>query len=225
MASWWHRDVNAAGKLPLMLCFLAFVVTFVLTLTAACLGLALAGFSPFGVQDVERYRADSAADRDRDPHRRRRARLDLRAEGQVPDGTVRALAATRRGDRRSAPRAPVIDLGTTSLPGQPPGTRDAPRRRHRPALGPTPGRLGRLRRRETVPAQPARQRRRPPLNPARVPKPTPGSLAGCVGRLHWQPVVDRRSRGLRSRVCLARPRLVCQPGWFREVRGSTGPPA
>jgi hypothetical protein len=31
MASWWHRDVIAAGKLPLMLCFLAFVVTFVVT--------------------------------------------------------------------------------------------------------------------------------------------------------------------------------------------------
>ena len=28
MGSWWHRDVIAAGKLPLMLCFLAFVVTF-----------------------------------------------------------------------------------------------------------------------------------------------------------------------------------------------------
>ncbi len=33
MPSWWHRDVLAAGKLPLMLCFLAFVVTFVLTRT------------------------------------------------------------------------------------------------------------------------------------------------------------------------------------------------
>jgi hypothetical protein len=33
MASWWHRDMIAAGKLPLMLCFLAFVVTFVLTRT------------------------------------------------------------------------------------------------------------------------------------------------------------------------------------------------
>src|ERR1700761_8150339 len=33
MASWWHRDVLAAGKLPLMLCFLAFVVTFALTRT------------------------------------------------------------------------------------------------------------------------------------------------------------------------------------------------
>jgi hypothetical protein len=31
MASWWDRDVIAAGKLPLMLCFLAFVVTFLLT--------------------------------------------------------------------------------------------------------------------------------------------------------------------------------------------------
>jgi hypothetical protein len=31
MASWWQRDVIAAGKLPLMLCFLAFVLTFVLT--------------------------------------------------------------------------------------------------------------------------------------------------------------------------------------------------
>src|SRR6201994_3424011 len=33
MASWWHRDEIAAGKLPLMLCFLAFVLTFVLTRT------------------------------------------------------------------------------------------------------------------------------------------------------------------------------------------------
>jgi hypothetical protein len=33
MLSWWHRDVIAAGKLPLMLCFLAFVVTFALTRT------------------------------------------------------------------------------------------------------------------------------------------------------------------------------------------------
>jgi hypothetical protein len=33
MLSWWHRDVIAAGKLPLMLCFLAFVVTFATTRT------------------------------------------------------------------------------------------------------------------------------------------------------------------------------------------------
>jgi hypothetical protein len=33
MTSWWHRDVIAAGKLPLMLCFLAFVLTFVTTRT------------------------------------------------------------------------------------------------------------------------------------------------------------------------------------------------
>jgi hypothetical protein len=31
MVSWWHRDVIAAGKLPLMLCFLAFVLTFAAT--------------------------------------------------------------------------------------------------------------------------------------------------------------------------------------------------
>jgi len=31
MASWWHRDVIAPGKLPLMLCFLAFVITFAVT--------------------------------------------------------------------------------------------------------------------------------------------------------------------------------------------------
>jgi hypothetical protein len=28
---WWHRDVIVAGKLPLMLCFLAFVITFLIT--------------------------------------------------------------------------------------------------------------------------------------------------------------------------------------------------
>jgi hypothetical protein len=33
MLSWWHRDVIAAGKLPLMLCFLSFVLTFVSTRT------------------------------------------------------------------------------------------------------------------------------------------------------------------------------------------------
>src|ERR1700761_1529646 len=33
MSSWWHRDEIAAGKLPLMLCFLAFVVTFLTTRT------------------------------------------------------------------------------------------------------------------------------------------------------------------------------------------------
>jgi hypothetical protein len=33
MLSWWHRDVIAAGKLPLMLCFLAFVATFATTRT------------------------------------------------------------------------------------------------------------------------------------------------------------------------------------------------
>jgi hypothetical protein len=31
VGGWWHRDVLAAGKLPLMLCFLAFVVTFLVT--------------------------------------------------------------------------------------------------------------------------------------------------------------------------------------------------
>jgi hypothetical protein len=33
MGSWWHRDVIAAGRLPLGLCFLAFVVTFASTRT------------------------------------------------------------------------------------------------------------------------------------------------------------------------------------------------
>jgi hypothetical protein len=33
VTNWWHRDIIAAGKLPLMLCFLAFVVTFLLTRT------------------------------------------------------------------------------------------------------------------------------------------------------------------------------------------------
>jgi len=31
MLSWWHRDVIAADKLPLMLCFVSFVLTFVST--------------------------------------------------------------------------------------------------------------------------------------------------------------------------------------------------
>jgi len=158
-----------------------------------------------------RYRADTAADRDRDPHRRRRARLDLRAEGQVPDGIVRPLPATRGGDRRSAPRAPVIDLGTTSLPGQASGTRDAP---------PTSIGVGPLSR-QTGKTSSAGNRpsptRRPTTASTAEPGPGcpshPGPASGlCRAGSHWQPVVDRRGRGLRSRVCLARPRLVCQPG-------------
>jgi hypothetical protein len=31
VGGWWHRDVIAAGKLPLMLCFIAFVMTFAIT--------------------------------------------------------------------------------------------------------------------------------------------------------------------------------------------------
>jgi hypothetical protein len=31
VGGWWHRDVIAAGKLPLMLCFVAFVMTFLIT--------------------------------------------------------------------------------------------------------------------------------------------------------------------------------------------------
>ena len=33
MAPWWHRDMIVPGKLPLMLCFLAFVITFAATRT------------------------------------------------------------------------------------------------------------------------------------------------------------------------------------------------
>jgi hypothetical protein len=80
MVSWWHRDVIAAGKLPLMLCFLAFVITFVTTRTITrmirdgrgpfrnqvtasgthihhsvpgIILLIIGAFSPFGVKDVD----------------------------------------------------------------------------------------------------------------------------------------------------------------------------
>jgi hypothetical protein len=43
--AWWHRDVIAAGKLPLFLCFLAFVVTFAVTRTIT--RLIRAGRGPF----------------------------------------------------------------------------------------------------------------------------------------------------------------------------------
>ena len=53
MDNWWHRDVLGAGKLPLMLCFLAFVVTFAVTRTIT--RLIRAGRGPFrGSQDGER---------------------------------------------------------------------------------------------------------------------------------------------------------------------------
>jgi hypothetical protein len=46
---------------------------------------------------------------------------------------------------------------------------------------------------------------RPPLLSTRLTR-----LLARGARLHWQPVVDRRGRGLRSRVCLARPQ-PCLP--------------
>lgn len=45
MEHWWHRDVVAAGKLPLMLCFLAFVLTFLVTRSIT--RLIRAGRGPF----------------------------------------------------------------------------------------------------------------------------------------------------------------------------------
>jgi hypothetical protein len=42
---WWQRDVLAAGKLPLMLCFVAFVLTFIVTRTVT--RLIRAGRGPF----------------------------------------------------------------------------------------------------------------------------------------------------------------------------------
>jgi hypothetical protein len=48
MVSWWQRDVIAAGKLPLMLCFLGFVVTFAVTRTIT--RLIRGGRGPFRYQ-------------------------------------------------------------------------------------------------------------------------------------------------------------------------------
>ncbi len=45
MDQWWHRDILAAGKLPLMLAFLAFVLTFLATRTIT--RLIRAGRGPF----------------------------------------------------------------------------------------------------------------------------------------------------------------------------------
>ena len=45
MDTWWHRDIIDAGKLPLMLCFLAFVTTFIVTRTIT--RLIRAGKGPF----------------------------------------------------------------------------------------------------------------------------------------------------------------------------------
>ncbi|HMG62551.1 MAG TPA: hypothetical protein VK599_06345 [Streptosporangiaceae bacterium] len=139
MLSWWHRDVIAAGKLPLMLCFLAFVLTFATTrtitrliregrgpfrnqvtasgthihhavpglilhlqdvywsgegqvsveavsLTAACLGLALVGFSPFGVENADSIEVS----------------LRLTATGVVAADGVLAVICVLKGKYRSA---------------------------------------------------------------------------------------------------------------------------
>ena len=45
VGSWWHDEIVAAGKLPLMLCFVSFVVTFAITRTIT--RLIRAGRGPF----------------------------------------------------------------------------------------------------------------------------------------------------------------------------------
>src|SRR5579875_356552 len=45
LGHWWHRDILAAQKLPLMLCFLAFVLTFAVTRTIT--RLIRSGRGPF----------------------------------------------------------------------------------------------------------------------------------------------------------------------------------
>ena len=45
MGSWWHNDIVAAGKLPMLLCLVAFVLTFLLTRTIT--RMIRAGRGPF----------------------------------------------------------------------------------------------------------------------------------------------------------------------------------
>ena len=289
MASWWQRDVIAAGKLPLIMCFLAFVVTFALTrtitrmirdgrgpfrnqvtasgthihhsvpgiilliigaftavggpdslgwrsfaalavgtgtslvldefalilhlqdvywsgegqlsveavsLTAACLGLALVGFSPFGVRDVDGFELS----------------LRLTATGILIVDGVLSLICVLKGKYRTALFGlflpPVGMIGALRLAR--PSSIWARHRYHGNRLqratrraadfdrrwAPLPDRLGRLRRREAVPAQPASQRGRPPLNRPAVTRRQPNPRPPLPSRCRPHQGVGDRARGV-----------------------------
>ena len=109
------------------------------SLTAACLGLALAGFSPSGVQDVDGIELS----------------LRLTATGIFIADGVLGVICVLKGKYRTARFGLFL---------------------------PSPNRLGRLRRREAVPAQPASQRRRPPLNRPAVTRRQPNSRSPATVR-------------------------------------------
>ena len=77
MAGWWERNISEPGKLPLLLCFLAFVVTFLAT--RAITRSIRAGRGPFhDIETGERPRPPRRAGADPAPARRDRLRSPRR---------------------------------------------------------------------------------------------------------------------------------------------------
>ena len=125
------------------------------SLVAACLGLALVGFSPLRVPDIgaaERLLRISATgilviD----------AGAGLHPQGQVPVRAVRPVPAAGRAHRRGAAGPAEFALGPAPLPRQAAGARHPPGGGLRPPLETGAGGLGGLHRRSAVAAQPAAQ--------------------------------------------------------------------
>ena len=124
------------------------------SLVAACLGLALVGFSPARVRGRRQRRVLAPDQRDRRAGHRRLPGAGLHSQGQVPVGAVRPVPAAGRGHRRGTAGPAQFDLGAAPLSRQAAGARRPPGRGLRPSLETPAGRLAGLHRRPAVAAEP-----------------------------------------------------------------------
>ncbi len=185
------------------------------SLTAACLGLALVGFTPFGVSDVNGVELSF--------------RLSATALFSV-DGVL-ALVCVFKGKYRAAlfgfflppiavlvrvPAGPSeVEVGPAALRRQADGARDQAGGRIRQALGPVPDRLGGLRRRQTVAAGPRHHFGRAIVNDhgpvLRIPSAIARPRIGSVARMRWSPRPIRPSASGCSPRSSRSPTDRCRP--------------
>ena len=119
----------------------------VVTLAAACVGLATVGVSPANVNDLPDDIAAGAQRGGRPAAGQLRARRDHGAQGQVPDRVARPVRLPRRVGGGGAAGATDVAMGAKALQREEARPRATARRRLRQTVGSHPAPLGRPHRR------------------------------------------------------------------------------